>query len=533
MAVIETSGSSRRGLVSRVEELLPGLLVAALSVSIYLGALRNPFVYDDRITVVENPSIRHLGNIRSVLRFDLFRPLVNLSFAVDHALWDLNPVGYHLTNVLLHALNVVLLFILVSRIVQDCRPRLQGPWELRPGSARLIALATAALFGVHPMMTESVGYVSGRSDVLAGTFFLLAFLSMRTGLISGHARWIAISLVLCLLALASKEVSVMFPFVVLAYDRVILGSSGTERRRRLLRLHLPLIGVVTLVGLARVAVFLLVENTFSSESVARMFRYLTIEFEVVWKYVQLLMLPVRQSIAHNVTGFVALSALGAIALGLTCALAFRVRARTPLLSFGVAWFLLLLVPTSSVLPLQYPMAEHRVYLASVGLFLVAGTAFARLVQGLQVQPFQPRVLLYAVGLVVLGGLAALTVSRNVVWANPVALWRDAVIKAPRWDTYMAFGNALRDAGNCEAALVAYDRARRLEPDRLLPLAARWACLVMLGEDDEAMKIVRHIHRVDPQFSRLCQEARALAPHIISMQSCMGEFRAAFGPGPGG
>src|SRR2546427_9555065 len=118
MAVIETSGSSRRGLASRVEELLPGLLVAALSVSIYLGALRNPFVYDDRITVVENPSIRHLGNIRSVLRFDLFRPLVNLSFAVDHVLWDLNPVGYHLTNVLLHALNVVLLFILVSRIVQ-------------------------------------------------------------------------------------------------------------------------------------------------------------------------------------------------------------------------------------------------------------------------------------------------------------------------------------------------------------------------------------------------------------------------------
>jgi protein O-mannosyl-transferase len=516
-----------------MEELAPGLLVAALSVSIYLGALRNPFVYDDRITIVENPSIRHLGDIRFVLRFDLFRPLVNLSFAVDHALWDLDPVGYHLTNILLHALNVVVVFTLLWSIVQDCCVRLQGAWEVRQGSARLIAVVAAALFAVHPMMTESVGYVSGRSDVLAGTLFLLALLAMRTGLVRARARWIAVSLVLFVLALLSKEVAIMFPFLVLAYDRLILRGSALERRQRLLRLHLPLISTVTLIGLARVTIFLVVENVFSAESVVRMFRYLTLQFEVIWKYVRLLMLPVRQSIAHNVTGFVVVSVLGAFALGLSCVLAYRARRGAPLLSFGVAWFLLLLVPTSSVLPLQYPMAEHRVYLASIGLFLVAATAFARLVQGLRDRPFRPRVLLYAASLVVLGGLAGLTVSRNVVWANPVALWRDAVIKAPRWDTYMAFGNALRDAGNCEAALVAYDQARRLEPDRLLPLAARWACLVMLGKDEDAIKVVRHIHRVDPEFARLCQEARALAPHIISMQTCVVEFRAAFGPRPSG
>ena len=516
-----------------LQELLPGVLVAALAVSIYLGALRNPFVYDDRITVVENPSIRHLGELRLVLRFDLFRPLVNLSFAIDHAFWDLEPFGYHLTNVLLHALNVVLLFAVVRGLVEDGRLRLQGGWEMSVGSARLIAVAAAALFAVHPMMTESVGYVSGRSEVLAGMFFLLALLAMRAGLGRGRAGWVAVSIVLFVLAVLSKEVAIMFPFVVLAYDRLLLAGSELERRRRLVRLHLPLVAVGAVIGLARVGVFLLVENAFSAESVGRMFRYLTLQFEVVWKYVRLLVLPVRQSIAHNVTGFIVVSALGAIGLGLTCALAYRVRAHAPLLSFGVAWFLLLLVPTSSVLPLQYPIAEHRVYLASIGLFLVAATGFARLVQGVRTPPLRPRVLLYAAGLAVLASLAGLTVSRNVVWANPVALWRDAVIKAPRWDTYMAFGNALRDAGNCEAALVAYDRARRLEPERLLPLAARWACLVILDQADDATTIVRYIHRVDPQFTRLCGEARALAPHIISMPTCVAEFRAAFGPGPGG
>jgi len=134
-------------------DLLFGAALAALSVVVYFGVLRSPFVYDDRLTVVENPSIRHPGNIVTVLAWDRFRPLVNLSFAIDHALWDLNPGGFHLTNVVLHAVNVVLLFLFVARMVGDCRARLDGPWQLEPPAVRLIAVAVSALFAVHPMMT--------------------------------------------------------------------------------------------------------------------------------------------------------------------------------------------------------------------------------------------------------------------------------------------------------------------------------------------------------------------------------------------
>src|SRR5262245_1675597 len=89
-------------------DLLPGFVLAAFSAGLYLRTMQNPFVYDDRLTVVDNWSIRHLADIYTVLRFDLFRPLVNLSFAIDYALWGQNPAGFHLTNVVLHALNVVL-----------------------------------------------------------------------------------------------------------------------------------------------------------------------------------------------------------------------------------------------------------------------------------------------------------------------------------------------------------------------------------------------------------------------------------------
>jgi len=167
------------------------------------------------------------------------------------------------------------------------------------------------------MMTEAVGYVSGRSDVLAATFFLSAFLLMRTGLVTGRVRWVALSLLPLALALASKEVSVMFPFVVLAYDRLILRRSGAEFRRDLRRVHLPLIGTVLFLGAARVMVFVLVENASARDAPARALAYLTVQFGAVWKYVGLLVLPLHQSIAHSGSGRMA-QVLGAIALGATC-----------------------------------------------------------------------------------------------------------------------------------------------------------------------------------------------------------------------
>src|SRR5262249_47028677 len=175
-----------------------------------------------------------------------------------------------------------------------------------------------------------------------------------------------------------------------------------------------------------------------------MFLYLKFEFVGVWTYVRLLVLPLHQSIAHNVSRLVLLSVLGAIALGAICILAYRVRARAPLVSFGVAWFLLLLVPTSTVFPLEHMVAEHRVYLTSVGFFLIVGTLLAWLDQRLRWRPGGLLVALSAAGILALVGLGSLTMSRIVVWSDPVMLWREAAITAPRWDTLTGLGNALRD-----------------------------------------------------------------------------------------
>ena len=144
-------------------------VAALLGGVVYLNALHNPFVYDDYHTVVENASIARVTDLRAIVLGAVTRPIVNFSYAVDRALWGTKPLGFHVTNVLLHMLNVVLLFALARRLSED----------------RLAAFAAAALFAVHPMMTEAVGYIAGRSEVLCATFFLPAVMCGRRWLRGG------------------------------------------------------------------------------------------------------------------------------------------------------------------------------------------------------------------------------------------------------------------------------------------------------------------------------------------------------------
>src|SRR4029077_9572125 len=130
---------------------------AVLGGLVYVNALHNPFVYDDYHTVAANASIQRLTDLRAIELHDVTRPLVNFSYAIDRALWGPRPFGFHVTNVLLHMLNVMLLFLLARRLEADRRSRSVSDTAER---GAVVAFAVAALFAVHPMMTEAVGYIS-------------------------------------------------------------------------------------------------------------------------------------------------------------------------------------------------------------------------------------------------------------------------------------------------------------------------------------------------------------------------------------
>jgi Flp pilus assembly protein TadD len=493
--------------------LLLGGAAALLAGLVYLNALHNPFVYDDYRTIVENVSVQSPGSFRAIVLHDITRPIVNISYAADRALWGAEPFGFHVTSVLLHMLNVMLLWQLAWQLADDLNA---APAATRSaGSARradarsamsargqVVAGAAAILFAVHPMMTEAVGYISGRSEVLCATFFLLALMCGRRWIRGHGAIWALLSVGLWIVALATKEIAAMFPFVLAGYDWLIAPGTRVDKRGRTLFVYVPIIAVALMAAVARLAVFARVEN---AELVAVQWRYVLLELDVVRRYLTLMLVPVGQSMFHDVSllrGIFdprAVLAIGTLALMLV--LAWRVRRSDGLASFGILWFLLLLLPSSALVALGHgeAMTEHRVYLASGGLFLAAGDAIARLM--VRLTRAGGRVRFYARGALATGVivLCALTVSRNVVWASPVALWHEAVDRAPdHWRPRLLLGEALQDNGRRDEAVEQYEAALRIRPTEPSAYMKLGLCFAEMGRLPEAAATFQRLRALDPR-----------------------------------
>jgi hypothetical protein len=487
---------------------------AAAAIVVYLNALNNPFVYDDHHTVVANTSIGRLGDLRAIVWHDVTRPVANFSYAVDRRLWGERPFGFHLTNVLLHALDVMLLFALARRALDDAWDTGAGP----PLDTTVMAFGAALLFAVHPMMTEAVGYVSGRSEVLCGVFFLTAVMAGRRWLRGGGLPWAIVTAALWLAAIATKEIGAMFPFVLLAYDEFVLHPGPRERRRRWTTVHGPLIGVAVLAGLARVAILMRVE---SPGRALIHWPYALVALDVVRRYTVLLISPRRQTIFHAVppiglSDFVALLAIALVVILIW--FAWSVRRTAGAAAFGVLWFLLLLVPGAVLTTLNVgePMAEHRVYLASCGLFLVAGDGLGRLRMWSERTGGAARALVPVVLTVVAVAFAIETTGRNAVWRSPVSLWRESVDLAPaHYRPRLLLGEALQDEGRHDEAMQEYKTVIQLrpkDPTGYNKLGALYAALGRVGEarstfgralevdphDEQARRALKIMDRAEPR-----------------------------------
>ena len=220
--------------------------------------------------MLDNPSIRELGNLRWIF-IGSRRPLTNFSYAVDWALYGA-PFGFHLTNVILHAINTLLLYLLARRLLAD-------DWA---------GFSAAAIFAVHPLLTETVGYVSSRAGLLCTLFLLAGTWSFLRGL-ERRAFWILTAL--CWpLAAASKETGLLLPVLCVAAD---LSFGKLPRRRRILFLYLPA-GILALVaGGIRLASYLRLEGGAHRPD-------LLTQAHVFWRYVFLFVAPVGQSLVHEV-----------------------------------------------------------------------------------------------------------------------------------------------------------------------------------------------------------------------------------------
>jgi protein O-mannosyl-transferase len=410
--------------MTRVEQRpvwLAALALAVAGAAAYHNSFSVPFLFDDRPAIVANPSLQSFATSLSPPASGATvsgRPLLNLSFALNHALGGTKVIGYHVVNLAIHLLAGLALFGTVRRTL--LLPRLR---ERFGAAATSLAFAGALLWTVHPLQTESVTYLAQRAESLAALFYLLTLYAFIRGATSRDpSRWPVLSLASCLLGVACKETVVTAPLLVLLYDRTFLAGNFRAAWRERGRWHLALAGSWALVA----ALALANSNrggTAGFGSGISPWDYSLTQTRAILLYLRLALWPSPLVFDY---GTPLLSGLHAIALPLIAlvtllVLTFIALRRRPALGFLGGWFFLLLAPSSSFIPIaSQTIAEHRVYLPlaalSVGLVLT-------------LHAFLRRGAMIVMGALVLACTAA-TVARNHVYRSALSIWSDTVAKQP-------------------------------------------------------------------------------------------------------
>jgi tetratricopeptide (TPR) repeat protein len=481
--------------------------LAGCVVAVYAGSADNSFHYDDIHSLLENPHIRSLAHLPAfflqpeLLSSDpknaMYRPLVPVSYAVNYAVGGYTVQGYHAVNLALHLGTSLLLLLLV--------------WSLT--SSRVGALTAALLFGLHPINSEVVNYISSRSESLCALFFLtavLGFVRWRQPGGSGR-RWYVLSLLATAGALAAKEVAVALPSVLLLYDGLSVGSARELRTRRtgLIRAHAPF----WLLGLGYLLVVRGLLSTALGNPVRPWGTQVLTQVKAWVYYLKLLFVPHPLNVEHQfalsrspvdppvVAALLVLVSL--LAMGwLVC----RRSRREQLLWLG--WPLLVLLPTSLV-PLNVLVNEHRLYLPAACFAALLGSAAAGWLQ-------QGRRANALLGVLWLTAYGLLSWQRSQVWQDEERLWQDSLARSP-WmpRPHLYVGDQHQKAGRHEQALEEYAQALEVNPgllsagDRLSIHNNQGAAYLALGRNAEAMESYRRALAIDSTYARSRQALDAL------------------------
>ena len=482
-----------------------GLFLAVAVVAAYANSLGGPFVFDDVPSIVGNPTLQHLWPpwkplfppSGEGLTVD-GRPVLNLSLALNYAAGGTAVTGYHVFNLLIHLAASLMLFGVVRRTLL----RVTDPEASAP-----LALATALLWALHPLQTESVTYVIQRAESLMGLFYLLTLYAFIRGVElppPRNRRWFAVAVTACLLGAATKEVTVSAPLVVLLYDRTFLAGSFRAAWRQRWRIYLGLAAIWPLLAV-------LVLGTGSRGGTAGFginvtpTAYALTQFQAICHYLWLAVWPAPLIFdygtawvldAADVAPYVLV--IVALAGGTAWALV-----RRPALGFLGVCFFAILAPTSSILPgNRQTLAEHRMYLplATVAVLVVWG--LHRLCGSRLSTAKAAATTTLALSACAATGLGALTLARNTDYRSELTLYRDTVAKRP--DNAFArynLGKALAESGALAESLTHYEAALRLEPTWAHVHYNLGNALADLGRQAEAAAHFRNAVRLKPTYPR--------------------------------
>jgi hypothetical protein len=393
-------------------------IVAAI-VWLYWPALGFDFVnWDDPWYVANNQLIQSWSfeNLKGIATESVTRnyaPLTVFSFLLDHSAWGLQPTGYHLTNILLHVVNSVLVFFLLKQVTRS----------------QFVAWSTALLFAVHPVQVESVVWISSRKSLLSASFILASLIYWFR--LERSSREEGISIGFLCAALLSKAIAVAVPPIMLMYDVLVRRKPvGESVARQIVPGFLA---------------FLLLATTMSSQtsiggglrdhlSLSKL-HILAIDTTLLWRYVGMLLYPNSLSVLYDPPTTGIAMAVIAASIGLICvaAGAWSARKKYPLVTLAVASFYILFLPVLNLFPLTTLMNDRYLYLPSIAFFGLAGAGLVHLLE-----PAKQAIGRFGVGSIQVTVTAASAIALMMAthaylptWKNSETLWTHAVNETPQ------------------------------------------------------------------------------------------------------
>ena len=414
------------------------LVPLTLSLLVYINSLYAPFQYDDYDTITQNRDIRDLSDIKSIISHSIFRPILFITFAINYKISGLNPLSYHTVNLLLHIANTLIVIILTRRIALRFTEELYSD---------RIAFITSILFAVHPIGTEAITYISSRSSLLATTFYLLSLLSYtqfnQTENRSRQILYYILTILFFLMGVGTKEIILTLPIMIVILDIFSLKLSLKDTIKRIFTTHITFVIIIFVGVLIRIYFFFTYEKV-GGVLPRSIYENLLTQSEVIIKYIRLLLIPIGQNLIHNYpTVRTILNLYTLLCIFTIFSLiwyAIRKRNTYPFISFGILWFFVTLLPSSSFIPFQEAMTEKHLYLPMIGFLITISGVLSIIYQ--RFQEYQ-RILKKGFAIII-AILSILTIHRNYIWGDSIRLWEDILKKTPdSWATHYAYADVLR------------------------------------------------------------------------------------------
>lgn len=459
--------------------------VVATGLCLYLNTLGNGFVWDDKYLIEDNLFIRDFSHLKEIFTKHLFyflrqpavhyhRPLQILTYLIDHQIWNLNPFGYHLTNVLLHILNSVLIFCFVETLFR----------------MRKIAFFASLLFLIHPLHNAAVAYISGRADPLVTVLILSSTISFMKFIVHGQrpAFYYFLALILFCLSLFTREIAILLPLLLIVVYLFVNTGKKTNGLWNFSFLILPFL----IIGyIFAKYIFLGEEDMFLAPNLTSIswLRVLT-WFKAVFIYLRIIFLPINLHMERTTSiidsfgdPLVPFLFLGIVAIGIIMKLVYK---HSRISFFGLVWFFLTLIPIFFAMYFKTHilsnnlviMAEHWLYIPLIG-FAIFLASEIEIIQ--EKCPVIIRSVANTIFILLMIFYVLQTIQMNYIWRNNESLFKNTLKYSPySYKPYVWLGQIYLRQGKT-------DKAIALFRDGLAKIPAAPRLYVDLGRAYESKK----------------------------------------------